>query len=384
MTASLLPPNATPLALALESVLAVDDRLTGIEAITGAKLDAPDSFLPWLLWEYGLGELQAYLPDPRQAIRDGIAWQRLRGTPAALKIALGWRGFDGMEIEEHGPGFGFAGFQIDPGTVPGAGAVTDIIALAGLAAPARSRLVRLYHDLDLRAAHYDTPLDRRCLYDDWSGIDLDGVRQSFRTHYAYAGTGDAPAGAAGAVTVWGAWHHADPLRRWDVTLWDGAMDAAVVAPALVSIEAWHGPDTTAASPRPAWWTLSRAMAADGVAYDSVDGVYDGYAVMVSDAPAEQYDDARYDAATTWRWLAADDREVDYYGAALPELEPAPLVLAGVTVTGIHFPEAPTAGVLASDSTAGIVFPAAASWGAGPWLRQPWGNTSGAFKQEFMA
>jgi len=395
---SLLPPNATPLTLALDSVLSLDDRLTGIETITGAKLDAIPAYLPWLIWEYGLGELMPYLPDARQAIRDGIAWQRVRGTPKALATALGWRGFAAATIEESGPGANFAAFQIDPGVVPNVDAIADMIALARLAAPARARLVRLYHDLDWRAARYDTPLDRRCLYDDWSGVDLDGVRQSFRTHHAYHGGTDAePAGDAGTVTVWGAWHHSDPQRRWDVTLWDGATDTVAAIPALISVQSWHGPDQAAPAPAPAWWIMAKAMAADGAAYDSLAGVYDGYAVLVSDAPTPLYDAARYDAAATWRWLAAGDRRVDTTGAAFaqPEPEPSPEP-ALVAVIGIHFtairPQhydvadpAPADGAMACDTGFGHGPGAsAAPWGAGPWLRQPWGNTSGGMTMEVLS
>lgn len=379
---SLLPSNRTPLETALS--LAIGPRLLDDPLpIAGFKTAPQDALVPWLIWEYGLDELLPFLQDPRQALREGIQFQRLRGTVASLTMALGWRGIGGT-IEERGPGFGFAGFQIDPGLVPSADAVVDIVALSRLAAPARARLLRLYHDLDWRAAHYDTPLDRRCLYDDWSGIDLDGVRQSFRTHHFCRGEGSAPAGDAGAVTVWGAWHHADTLRRWDIARWDGPADAPLHAPAMIDIQAWFGADETVPSARPAWWTLSRAMAADGVLYDSVDGVYDGYAVMVSDAPAERYDEARYDAATTWQWLAADDRQVDAYGGRLPELEATELVSAEMTVIGIQFPEAPGAGAMACENDSAIVFPPTASWGAGPWLRQPWGVTSGGFKEEVFA
>lgn len=393
---TLLPPNATPLAITLEDVVSLEGRLAGIEAITGAKPDAITAFLPWLIWEYGLGELMPYLPEPRQAIREGVAWQRLRGTPLALTTALGWRGFAGVSIEETGPGFNFAAFQLDPGAVPTPDAIADLIALARLAAPARARLVRLYHDLDWRAARYDTPLDRRCLYDDWSGVDLDGVRQSFRSRFSYIGAdaGDDRDSDGGTVTEWGFWYHADPQRRWDVTLTDGAADTMATVPAVISVQSWHGPDTTAPAPAPHRWTMAKAMVADGVPYDSVDGVYDGYAVLISDGPAPAYDAGRYDMAPAWHWLSADDRQIDALGAVFdpdpPAPSPAPVT---VTVIGIHFaaagrlerydslPPIETADRLASDTATGIAFPAADAWGAGPWLHQPWGNTSGAFTME---
>ena len=80
----LLPPNATALERSLSLSTDLLTRLGGeTEPLKGFKTDPSDSLLPWLIWEYGLGELLPYLPDPRRAIAEGIRWQRLRGTPAA-------------------------------------------------------------------------------------------------------------------------------------------------------------------------------------------------------------------------------------------------------------------------------------------------------------
>jgi P2-related tail formation protein len=89
----LLPPNATPLERSLSVSTDLLTRLAcDTEKLAGFKSDPADSLLPWLIWEYGLGELLPYLPEPRQAIAEGIRWQRLRGTPAALTTALSWIG----------------------------------------------------------------------------------------------------------------------------------------------------------------------------------------------------------------------------------------------------------------------------------------------------
>ena len=87
----LLPANATPLEQALSLTTDSLSRLAlPTDAIRQFKTDPSDPLLPWLIWEYGLGELLPYLPEPRQAIAEGILWQRLRGTPAALTMP--WRG----------------------------------------------------------------------------------------------------------------------------------------------------------------------------------------------------------------------------------------------------------------------------------------------------
>ncbi|MCG5240096.1 phage tail protein [Azospirillum doebereinerae] len=179
MTATLLPSSASPFERAAEASIAMDERVPSA-MMRGAKLDAASPLLPWLIWEYGLGELLPYLPDPRQAIRDGVLWQRVRGTPAGLRIAFGWRGMAGVTVEEHGPGVHFADFMVDPGAVPDASAVLDLIALARLASPVRARLARIVHGYDVRKFRLDGSRLGNGLLSDYSGVaGPDGVRLSF-------------------------------------------------------------------------------------------------------------------------------------------------------------------------------------------------------------
>ena len=61
----LLPTNATVLERALSVSTDLLTRLAGeAEALAGFKTDPADSLLPWLIWEYGLGELPKSF-DPR-------------------------------------------------------------------------------------------------------------------------------------------------------------------------------------------------------------------------------------------------------------------------------------------------------------------------------
>jgi len=126
--------------------------------------------LPWLIWEYGLGELLPYLPEPRRAIAEGIRWQRLRGTPAALTTALSWIGATAT-VEQETPGIHFAEFQFDPGLVLDSDtAIANLIAIARLSAPARSRLSRIYHGYDLRRLVLDDSRLGEALLSDHSGV----------------------------------------------------------------------------------------------------------------------------------------------------------------------------------------------------------------------
>ena len=167
----LLPANATPLEQALSLATDSLSRLAlPADAIRQFKTDPSDPLLPWLVWEYGLGELLPYLPEPRQAIAEGILWQRLRGTPAALTTALAWIGASAT-IEQEPPGVHFAEFQLDPGQVLDSDtAIANLIAIARLSAPARSRLSRIYHGYDLRRVVLDESRLGDALLSDHSGV----------------------------------------------------------------------------------------------------------------------------------------------------------------------------------------------------------------------
>lgn len=167
----LLPPNATALERALSVSTDLLTRLAGdAEALASFKTDPADSLLPWLIWEYGLGELLPYLPEPRRAIAEGIRWQRLRGTPAALTTALSWIGATAT-VEQETPGIHFAEFQFDPGQVlDDDGSIANLIAIARLSAPARSRLSRIYHGWDLRRLVLDESRLGEALLSDHSGV----------------------------------------------------------------------------------------------------------------------------------------------------------------------------------------------------------------------
>lgn len=339
---SLLPPNATELARGLEAALALDARLPDIEAITGPKLDADDPFVPWLVWEYGLGELLPYLTDQRAAIRQGVAWQRVRGTARALRLALGWVGFDAAAIEESGPGHAWWRLQLDPGRVPERDEVPRAVAVAGLALPARSRLVRFFHGYDFRAGVYDAPVGKRQLWDDWSGVDADGVRQSFGQSVGHAVERPAAVARCGTVADAGVSCRRDRADRYEGATYDGP-----VAPITLRAAA------------------DRSDARELAAADTPWG-------------AGPWTDAPWGVATAGAVTAA--------AAALALARPAPVPhAAGTTATAARVTRpAVTAG--AGGAMAIVMrLPADDSgWGAGPWTDQPWGRATAGFRMETSA
>jgi hypothetical protein len=167
----LLPSNASALERSLSLTLDPAARLVpATDALRSFKTMPGDALLPWLIWEYGLGEVLPYLPEPRRAIAEGILWQRLRGTPAALTTALVWIGATAT-VEQEPHGVHFAEFQLDPGKVLDSDrSIADLIAIARLSAPARSRLSRIYHGCDLRRFVLDDSLLGEALLSDHSGV----------------------------------------------------------------------------------------------------------------------------------------------------------------------------------------------------------------------
>lgn len=114
----IFPPNA----LKQEQILAdIINYSLDVNSLRGFKFNPKAEMLPWLVAEYGLEEIlswnkkdkvkfkclndnsrslksslkkwvdyniRAWVQDPKKVIQSGIKFQRLRGTPQSLKMAL--------------------------------------------------------------------------------------------------------------------------------------------------------------------------------------------------------------------------------------------------------------------------------------------------------
>ncbi|WP_265032425.1 phage tail protein [Wolbachia endosymbiont (group B) of Apotomis turbidana] len=180
----LLPPNATKQEQAL--VEAIDYKVNP-SCIRGFKFRLEERILPWLIEEYELGEILRWVKDRRKAIVEGVKFQRLRGTPASLKIALKWANIEDITIIEEPPGKHFFELQIGIKDVPNNFFVDAVVELAKLSLPARSRLMRIFND------HYNVDrfiLDESIfgsLLSDYSGtkVEKDGPVLSFGRKNAF-------------------------------------------------------------------------------------------------------------------------------------------------------------------------------------------------------
>lgn len=176
-------------------MLPSEDVRAGIELIRTAKENPPDDWLYFLIWEFGLEELLPYLPDPRVALERGLVWQRIRGTPNSMRLAHSWLGLTaGIEEETPGGAHWFE-YQLALDHVPLPEELRNIVGLARLSQPVRSRLSRIYYGLDYRRGCWDQfSWSDGSLYCADSGVydpDLD-VNLSFaRRGSSYCETGDA-------------------------------------------------------------------------------------------------------------------------------------------------------------------------------------------------
>lgn len=98
---SLLPPNATPLELALSRAAAMSHQPEHIATLWN-PLRCPVAVLPWLAWAMSVDEWDDRWPEARQreAVQQAARLHRRKGTPWAIKRALQVHGYPDCEILE--------------------------------------------------------------------------------------------------------------------------------------------------------------------------------------------------------------------------------------------------------------------------------------------
>ncbi len=175
---SLLPGNATKWELLVSET---DDELARLgdpyEGIRIADATPPASFLPWLVYEYGLGELTPYLPNLYALIAEGIKWQRIRGTWASILMGLGWLGYSGNLEEEPARRRRWNRFQIELDRVRDDDLpdLRQIDGIVSLSPPLRSKFSRAFNGYDVRAAETSYQRLGWSIIGDHSGTTIPGV-----------------------------------------------------------------------------------------------------------------------------------------------------------------------------------------------------------------
>jgi len=101
MTASLLPPNRTPLEAALEQVMSDGLDPSAIATLWDPET-CPAAFLPWLAWAYSVDNWSEEwgIDAQRRVIAESLLLHKQKGTPAAIRRLMEAVGYGEVEIVE--------------------------------------------------------------------------------------------------------------------------------------------------------------------------------------------------------------------------------------------------------------------------------------------
>lgn len=182
----LLPSNATPAEKALSEALDRDAVLgPGADAIAGWRFQRPlpDGFGPYLVDELQLGTIRSFFDSDEATIDAGVPWQRLRGTLAAVEMALGWIDYDSADVEApnttrrkwHRYQLAMGDLPLTPEGVPAEDPrLVHADYLASLSDPARSIFVRGYHGYDVRPVQWSRRIWGKAIWGASSGAMIPG------------------------------------------------------------------------------------------------------------------------------------------------------------------------------------------------------------------
>jgi P2-related tail formation protein len=202
---TILPRNSTSAERALEAAIRAPEVVEdGIGQIVTLKEETPPPFMLWLVWEYGLEELLPYIPDVSALIAEGLAWERIKGTPESLRMVFSWLHYGSPLIEEEEPlSEHWHEYMVDPGGVPTLYSdLQGVVRLAKLTSPVGTTLSRLFHYYDVRRFKLDHS-EWGDLLSDYSGVwdpELGIVLSFGRPDYSTADL-DATTEIVGATSI---------------------------------------------------------------------------------------------------------------------------------------------------------------------------------------
>lgn len=190
----------------------------------------PPEFIPWLVWQYGLGELTPFVPSLNQLIDEGVRWQRIRGTPAAIAQGLTWINYAGTIEEAAARRTRWNRFQIMLNRVrdndtPDLARIDGIVSLSP---PVRSRFSRGFRGYDIRAAETSYQRTSGSLTSDHSGVYIPGVSAKWSFGRRYEAARGLTVGQLDFLGAWvepvyssGLWSTDNRLWTSANVIWDG-------------------------------------------------------------------------------------------------------------------------------------------------------------------
>ena len=163
----LLPPNATTLEKAVDQTAPHWDATA--QAFPLPRQGTPEAVKPWLAAELQLAPFARYFATTDELLAAGGAWLLVRGTAAAVLLALSWVGFAGATVDQSGPYL-----HLNLGRPATAAEIDRIAHVVRESVPAHVRFWRVYWGHDRRPLRLDAgqPLDRAQL-DGSSGVWVD-------------------------------------------------------------------------------------------------------------------------------------------------------------------------------------------------------------------
>lgn len=274
---TLLPPNNTLFELALEEALDEETILApSVAEMKGIKYARPlnATVAPWLVQEYGLGPISQFFGEGagviplssdgtdilttdgegidlyvsgdssiETLIDDGREWQRIRGTPAAIEMALNWILYTDVAILDQVLGRRrWHLYQIGMQELPGeeeAYRLASAEYLAGVSDSTRSFFWRGFHGYDVRGHIWGRSRYGASIWGDSSGVRINGGRTKWshgRQHEL-----EFVAGSADQADLGLTYEDGDELTwqtdlTWDAPglAWDGIENAVELKVWLIS------------------------------------------------------------------------------------------------------------------------------------------------------
>ncbi|GAA4666982.1 phage tail protein [Bartonella pachyuromydis] len=174
MLSSLLPPNSSLFERCFAEAMALDPHVkTALEEIPRAKfITRPPSWLPFLIDEYGLQELTPYVPNLYDLLDQGLEWQRIRGSVAAVDMGLQWLGLSVHFTPAWPERAWWNSFQLEFNHLPERGNLEAIEAIVDLSKSLRSDFRRGVTGYDVEAMEANMSRLDDSMLDFESGVRL--------------------------------------------------------------------------------------------------------------------------------------------------------------------------------------------------------------------
>ena len=179
----ILPPSTTALERTVDQAAPAWDALA--DAFPLPRNGTPPAVLPWLAAELQLSQFARYFASTAELIEAGRQWLLVRGTAAAVLMAVAWVGFPQALVDEDD-----AYLHINLGRVATPAEINDLAHVVRASVPAHVRFWRVYWGHDWRPIRLDKgpTLDHGLLDNDsgvWVSVDSgEPVKASFGTHSA--------------------------------------------------------------------------------------------------------------------------------------------------------------------------------------------------------